>query len=485
MSKSSLAHRQTVGEISDGKIPQSAYDDRLHELIENPPEAIRMESAYEAAYRTFTLPPGPRVRAFHRMIAGLPFNAGRFQFPFVNTPAQIFSYTFERTPLAPFTQRFRAAVAKGGAEADLAWTRMSLGTMAMMFAVDLGLQGHLTGSGPKDKGEKAAQMRSGWRPNALRLGSKFITISRVDPVGFLLGLGGEIAEWLTNDHAPDEQTMAQAEEGFAAGVFAIVETVLSKSYMQSLALLTEAVNDPGGYGEQWVNRFAASWVPTAVKDVAQAIDPVKRHTNDIWSSIKARLPYFREDLPAQNDLWGREIKYSSGFTFGLPGTAGEIAGRGYDILSPLYGSSYKPEPIDEVMLQDGWNLEMSGHSFHYNGEVVSLRNRPDIKNRFYKLRGGTKPSEMGEFGDKVLGRYGDKTLLETLNEMVKGKGDLGPDWKEAETPEDRKNLAKGVFNDYRDAATDFIKDEYADWFDRVSNAQRRAKGFATIEDDDE
>lgn len=452
------AQRMASQELRAGKIGKDQMKTRVAEILDNPPEAIRLESSGMAAYQTFTSEPGKLTRGIQRLIGDFP--VAKFILPFTNTPSNILKYTFERTPLAPLTAKYRNAIARGGADADLARTKLALGTMTMMIGMDLALNGYTTGSGPSGG---SAQMQN-WRrqgnaPYSLRLGDKNITFSRMDPMGYHLGISADIAEYVMNAEA-DEATAAEMEEMFAASVFAVAEGATSKSYMQGMALLTEAIEDPDRFGAAYLEKFASSFIPTGVGEVARFVDPVQRATHDLTSSFKRKLPGFSDELPARRDLWGKEISYQSGF------------GRTYDAISPLYGTTYKPEPIDLAMEKDGWFLGMGGQGVAINGETVSFRNRPDIKNRYYELRGATKPSDMG--ADWLEDRYGDASMLDTMNGMVTGKNDLAEAWDNASSPEDREKLARGVFMDYGRAAREKVMAEYP-WIGETAVRQAKAR----------
>lgn len=457
------AQRMVARELREGKIRTSDINNRIAQILDDPPEAIRMEAASQAAYQTFTSEPGKVSKSIQRFVGNYP--GLRFVVPFINTPGNILNYTFERTPLAPITTRYRNAIAKGGADADLARTRMALGTMALLYGMDLAFHGNTVGSGPTNTSEVQNWRRQGNQPYSIKLGDKFYAYNRLDPLGYHLGISADIAEYFMNADS-EALTSDEAQEAFAAGVFAVAENITSKSYMQGLSLLAEAVNDPDRFAASYMEKFATSFVPTGVREIATFRDPVQRQSHDIISGLKKKIPGMTEGLPARRDLWGRAISYQSGL------------GPVYDAVSPIYASGFKPEPIDEAMARDGWFIGMGGQSFAVDGEIVSLRNRPDIKNRYYELRGGTKPSQMGQFGEGLLDTYGDKTLLETLNEMVQGKGDMGDRWREAETADDRENLARRVFGTYGRAAKKQLFAEFP-WIEETGarlKAQRLGLG---------
>lgn len=449
------AQRMAVRELGPNAAP-SEIAGRVSEIIKNPPEAIRMDATEMAAYQTFTSAPGNFVRSLGKVKGTYP--ELNFIIPFVNTPANILRYTFERTPLAPLSSRYRAAMAKGGADADLALTKMGMGTVALLYAIDLGMNGVISGSGPSKPSESQTWRRQGNQPYSVKFGDKQVAFNRLDPIGYHLGIGADIAEYLVN--AGGDSSLPELEEGIAASVFAVAENVTSKSYMQGLALLMEALNEPDRFASSYVERFASSFIPSGVAEVARITDPVSRQAHDIVSAMKRRIPGLSADLPPRRDVWGREISYQSGF------------GAAYDTISPLYGATAKPEPIDTAMQTGGWHVGMPSKTMQIDGEHVSMRNRPDIYSDYLKLQGSTVPSEYGKYGKKVAEKYGNATLLDTLNGIVTGQHPLSVEFKSAETPDDQERVIDRVINDYRRAARNVILDKYPDL--KVSSARKKA-----------
>lgn len=433
------AYRQAQDEISHGKLDPANAKQRMADILENPIEDMRLDATAEAAYRTFTTEPGKFVRKLNTIRGEYP--SLRFVLPFINTPANIFKFVAERGPLAPLTARYKAAIAKGGREADLARTKMAMGTFTSLLSLDLALDGLTTGGGPSNPAEKANLRRQGWQPYSVKIGDRYYAYNRLDPVGMMMGLGADIGEFIANADNMDDFDAADMEEAIYASIFSVAENVTSKTYMSGLSNLMEAISDPERFGESYVKRFAGSLlVPTAVKEVATFTDPVQRQAATMVDQIKSRLPGYSEELPARRDLWGREIRYQSGI------------GPLYDALSPIYGSSYKPEPIDAVMQKDGWFIGTPATAFIVDGERISLRNKPEVYSRFLELRGSVKPSGMGEFGVKLIDRYGDRTMLETLNSVVTGKDELSEQYQELENPEDREDFIRKIVSAYQRAA---------------------------------
>lgn len=439
------AQRLATAELKKGTITPDQFAQRFADILDDPSEELRIAAREMAAYNTFTSEPGFISRGILRFTSRHP--VAKFLAPFVTTPGNILKFTFERTPLAPLTARYRHAIALGGPDAMLARTRMAMGTATLMVAMDLAMNGYITGSGPTKPAEREAWFRQGYRPYSVRLGDQLFAYNRLDPLGYHLGIAADISEYILN--ADDTEVLTEEyEEAVGAAAFAIIENITSKSYLQGFSMFVEALNDPGFVGP-FMERMAGSFVPVAVREVASAMDPVQRHSHNMVTSLKTRLPAFSETEPARRDLWGRPKSFRSDM------------GTIYDAVSPIYASTIRPEPIDEAMQRDGWFLGMGGYSFQVKGETVSLRNRPDIKNRYYQLRGGTKPSEMGKYGAGLLSAFGDRTMLEVMNDMVTGVDPrYGAMWQRANTPEERKKLATSIFRAYGQSARGKLFEEY-------------------------
>ena len=65
-----------------------------------------------------------------------------------------------------------------------------------------------------------------------------------------------------------------------------------------------------------------------------------------------------------------------------------------------------------------------------------------------------------ERAEVLLDKYGDNTLLETLNGLVTGASDLAPEFQELESPDDREDFAKDIVSDYYRAAKEQIFEEF-------------------------
>lgn len=458
------AFRQATREVQGGQIEASALNSRITALAADPPPNIRMEAADAALYLTYTQKPGKFVEAINsldRKLAASGSPAGqigslamRILIPFRNTPANLIKYSFERTPLAPLMQGYREAIAKGGADADIARTRLAMGTFTLLGALDLALDGHITGGGPKDdddKGTRATLLRAGWQPYSIKIGDKYISYKRTDPFGLSIGLAADIAEMINNA----DLTADKAEEigqVIAASAASFGNMVLDKTYMSSMSDFIDVLHNPRK-AANFVERIGSSFiVPNVMTIPRRAVDPYTRYTHDLVTKLRDKIPGLSSSLPAARDMWGRARSFQSGM------------GEQYDAISPYYIRTFNPEPIDAEALKNDFNLTMPGWTLTSGkGVTVALRSRPEVYSRLLEVRGQMTPSEMGDGKDAklLLKKYGDRALLPLLNAIVTGKHPLSAAYEAGSAGRNggKDDMVTRIVGDYTRAAKAKVIDE--------------------------
>lgn len=454
-----LALREASTEIERGMLPREGLKARIAELVDDPPERFRLMANDYAAYNTFTNEAGPVAKAAMKVRDTVP--GGWLAMPFINTPANLFTYAFERSPAALMMKnRFWAEVQAGGARRDMALAKMGLGTMAFTAAFDLAVNGHITGGGPsgdKAAGERQARARAGWQPYSIRVqtgteadGSptyRYFAYNRFDPVGTLFANAADLGEYFLNSSDGRIDTRDAAELA-AMMVFGTAENLKDKAFFRGFADAVAAINNPERYGERWLQNAIGGFVPTIVKDAARAMDPVSRETTDLVSALKNRTPGLSADLPPRLDFWGKPMQFQSGL------------GTAYDILSPVYSRSTagKMDPAEKAFFELKY-FPTHPSSIQIGGQYVSLRNMPEVENRLIELT-NAKASDLvaenteammeqkggGRAALRRLEAHGNSTLREALNATVSS-----PEFAAAD-PEERQDMMSDVLSDYRRAA---------------------------------
>ena len=389
---------------------------RINQILLNPPENIRLSAVDAALYNTFTNRPGPMGQALLALRAKVP--ATTVILPFIKTPANIASYAFERSPLAPLTASWRADMAAGGARQDLALARMATGTMIMMTALDLADQGVITGSGVYSKNEsakKGTEQRLGWQPYSVKVGDKYYSYQRADPFGMTLGFAADFAEMFKRGELEGDK-MDEAEEILAAGIAAISNATISKTYLRGASEFFSTMGDPAQASKRYVGQLMGSAVPAAVNVARQVEDPVSRETMRIWDYVTNRLPVYASTLPARRNLWGEIEPDRSGL------------GEGTNVMSPVQISQQKGEPIDLEMRRLNVGQDRIKQKVDWDGVPVNFADWPRVYEAYVRLAGNDLVHPAWGLGAKdylnavVSGTHPMSEVYRLAGDSEEGKG---------------------------------------------------------------
>lgn len=429
------ATRLATQEFKGAKVDPEAFRTRVAEIIANPPSDVKLASVNAATYNTFQSKPAEVLKKLGDAVQNLPV-IGRLLLPFKNTPINIMTYTFERTPLAPMVKTWRADIAAGGARADIAMSRMSTGTMLMQLAMDAAIKGQISGKGPQESGERANWLREGNQPYSFKLpNGTSVSFQRLEPFGSTLAIGADLAEAALNGGA--EISNEDFEHAMIASAFTTANLTSSKTYMQGAMEFAGAVSNPKK-AISYANRLAGSIVPAGIAGIARAEDPYMRSADNIVDSLRRRIPGLSEGLPLYRNLWGDKQSYQSG------------KGWAYDMVSPVYLKTAKPEPIGKELDRLGYFPTMPERKTSFNdmynptrgGVMVELDGKQ--YSRLVELAGnGLKLPQAQNLG-----------LKDFLNAVVTNKSPYSAQYNIlSDGPEGGKaNYLKGWINKYRDAA---------------------------------
>lgn len=306
-------------------------------LIANPPDAMLQQVMDYGRYVTFQRPLGSVGSKLSAITNDMPIL--KAVLPFIRTPVNLFKFTAERSPVAFMLKEWRKDFLAGGAKRDLAIARAMVGTGVGAVVAELAAQGKITGSTPGDDNRARLLRADGWQPYSVKLGDKYYSYRRLDPFAMTFGTAADIAT------LGDGMTNKQREEGVGLVFASVVSNIASKTWLSGMTDALDAISDPERYGGAFIERLAGSVaVPTGVAQVARTIDPTMRETPDVGSAIQARIPGMSEGLYPKRDVWGEPI-------------VGE-GGVGPDIVSPIWTSTAKDDPISQEALRVGATVSM-------------------------------------------------------------------------------------------------------------------------------
>lgn len=427
------AVRQATGEGLKGE----AFARRITDLIENPPENLRIASVDAALYNTFTNQTGKFGQAIQNLRnAGGAANPMWLVLPFIKTPVNIARYAFERTPFAPMVGQWRADIAAGGARRDLALARMATGTTIMGVSMAWTQDGTVSGAGPSDPGERAAMMRQGWQPYSVKVGDKWYSYNRADPFGMTMGFAADIEDALSRgEMAPED--VDEWQEVMAAGIAAVAEVTTSKTFLRGFSQFNEVIADPKRYSSKYVSDMMASFIPftSLVGTVERIADPTMREATNPLEAIQAKIPGLAARMAPVRDLWGQERKRDSGY------------GAAYDALSPIAASRIKDSPIDAELERLRYFPDRIKWKTSINGVPVNLKEFPQVYSEYQRLAGnGVKHPAWG---------VGAKDFLD---QVVTGQHAMSPVYKIYSDGEEGGKAAfiRSTIQEYRKLAADKI-----------------------------
>jgi hypothetical protein len=255
--------------------------------------------------------------------------------PFIKTPINILKDALSYTPASLFMKQF-----KGKKEEALARTMMGAG-LATMTAYQVA-QGNLTGSYPKDAGRREAMIAANIPEYSVKIGNTWYSYARVEPLATVMGVFADSVESL-RDYYNKPKADRKIQELAVDGTLAITKNLTSKTFLEGITGVLQAVHDPERYGGSFINSFAGLVVPAAVAQFARIPDPYQREIRGFDDAVQARIPGLREDLPVKRDLLGNP---KPNLSYGLSGVLG-IATRDAE-QTPLQreiqdiGFSFKP-----------------------------------------------------------------------------------------------------------------------------------------------
>jgi hypothetical protein len=324
--------------INEGQQKTANELSKQIDMIDN----VRQSAREAARYQTFTNTAGPIAQGIKNFVSKYP--EFRFIVPFINTPANIITFALERTPAAPLLQRYKDAIKKGGADADIARAKMIMGTGVMSYVTYLGTQELITGRGPNDPVANRI-WKENHQPYSIRVGNRWYAYNRVEPLGVLFGLGADMAEIIRYAKRDDIKDFDEKMSTLAAmSIASFADNITNKTFLTGITTAIDAVADPQRSAGYFLSRLGSSFVPRIVANVRNQMDPVKRDTQNILDSLRNQIPTLSEKLPPRRNILGFVQIYSGAL--------------GPDFVSPFYSQTTTLDPVFEEMYKSEIKVSM-------------------------------------------------------------------------------------------------------------------------------
>jgi hypothetical protein len=277
--------------ISEGLKGQALHA-RQEYLATNPTDAMREAADQTALHNTFQ----SELGKYGTWTTRAPGDALRFLFPFRKTPINLVKASAEFSPWG-----ILKGIAKGDVNAQAAGLVGSALASAIAYAA---LSGRVTGGGPIDFRKQQTLESTGWQPYSIRVGNKYYSYHRLEPLGLTFGL---VADAIHGMRAGDSEEVTQSKADSAASH--IMRNASSLPFLYEMSALLQAIDDPSGRRiDNFVDRQIASLIPAGVANVAEGTDRTVRHPSTLTETVESRVPGMTGRVPAALDITGKPLQ---------------------------------------------------------------------------------------------------------------------------------------------------------------------------------
>jgi hypothetical protein len=261
--------------------------------------ALRKDALLQAQRSTFTEPLEPGLG---RMLqkAAIDYPLVRFILPFVRTPLNILSQTWQHFPVLGFaSKRLRDDFAAGGVRAAQARGRQMLGAALVGMAGYLAASGYITGSGPSDPRIRAAWMANN-SPYSFRIVHEdgrveFISFARLEPLSNVFSIAADAVAIQQDSYGQNAET-----HPIQALMIAVMENTVNKTFTQGIYDTMLAFVGRPEEQQRALQNMAASFVPNIANQLNG--DDLLREARTLTDNVRARTGLYNMVDPRRNIL---------------------------------------------------------------------------------------------------------------------------------------------------------------------------------------
>jgi hypothetical protein len=283
--------------------------------------------------------PGPLIREFNRFIQErAPW--AQFIVPFMNMSANAFRYAvLERSPLGVFLAqdiRDNLAGRNGNRVRDTQISRMIVGSAVWYGFYTLALKDLLSPSNPRDQDDADAWRLTGKTRNSVKVGGSWWQISHLGPIAHLAAIAADVVQIQREISEHDSERLT------GLIMSSISHSLVHENWLRSPAELFQAALDPERYGDKWIQKEIASFVPftTGMRQLVPVTDPYMREARTIVDNILSGIPYLSQNLLPKRDIWGEPVP-----------TRDALGGRG---VTAVYRSAVNNDPVNQELVRLGY-----------------------------------------------------------------------------------------------------------------------------------
>lgn len=358
--------------------------------------AVRGDALLQARRATFTEPLEPGLASMLQA-AAIKSPAIRFFVPFIRTPVNILSQTYQHAPLIGATsKRFRADLEAGGARAAQARGRQVVGTGLVAMAGWAAATGQITGSGPTDPRIRKVWLKNN-QPYAFKVTNEdgsitWISYARLEPLSNVFSIAADAVEIMN-----DEYNEAERYNVIQSLTMAVMENTVNKTFTQGIYDAMSLFVGRPHEQERALRNFVSSFVPNVANQTNG--DDLLREARSVTDAIMAKSHLYNQVDPKRNVL-------------------GEPIVRTLPKYDPL-GLTHKDRREQDPVLAEVTRMAILNQSVADNpGKTVDGPNKIDLTTVPYK-EGQSLYDRWVELTSEV--KIGGKTLREKLAETFESR----------------------------------------------------------------
>ena len=310
-----------LGEVEDNPFVKANFSNRLASYMKAqgiktiddvPNEAVQI--AYQEALKaTFK-----DDNTLTKMFSNIKRDTGKFgevMLPFTKTPANIAMRGIDYSPVGIVNA---VKQAKSGADASQiidTLAKSATGTAGIALGYQLAKNGLIQGALSDDKDKQQFEKQQGKVAFSLNIGGHYYSFDWAQPASIPIIIGSTIYDAINESDKEVSSIINTVWQGAAAATNAWTDL----SPLSSL----QDIFGGNGYGNEGIAEnvfnevieFPQRLVPSVLGATARTIDPTIRQTyskdNTLQTQIdtlKSKIPFLSETLPASYDTWGNERK---------------------------------------------------------------------------------------------------------------------------------------------------------------------------------
>jgi hypothetical protein len=448
---------------------------RTKEILESPSDEMVMRATLAADYATFRddTALSKLALSLRNKLKGVIGPAAEVLFPFVKTPANIASRIVEYTPLGALKyvdMGKLATLLKGTPDyavqkkfvEDLG--RVATGTAIAYVGYKLAQNDRMTGFYPPTTNERERNRweATGRQEGSLKVGNRWVEITRLSPFGNLLQVGAAL-----NDIGKGEQSdaISQLLGAATAPTRSVFDLPTVSGVRDIIEAFREAGTPAGGEAVQrYIGRTATSLIPGSalVRGVGYGMDPMVRETraeSPIASTLRrvqAATPGASQALPVRTDPLGEPMRREGGMMQALvsPFPISRIKTQGSPVRQELERTGASVAPVDR---RPGESDETFAQRKQVTGTLVARalsavttapgyqalgRMNPE-QLRAVLQESGMEPEEASRIPDEQLQRRLQGYILERVTQQVKSEAsNLFPNQRRGQREAIRRALTR-------------------------------------------